>query len=162
MLDEACAHVQARARYAPATEALIRERRDLFRRVQQTAQERPAADAPRVREEPMADADDDPFERLARGGFAALERFGAELEAAFAGRPAPPAERAPEGPRAAPDAEEPRRATPNAPAPDARARLATVEWELQRRFLDEGVVVRGHDVARVVSAASGQRVEWKA
>ena len=44
----------------------------------------------------------------------------------------------------------------------AKARLAAVELELQRRLVEEGLVVRGHDVARVVSAATGLNVQWSA
>ena len=54
---------------------------------------------------------------------------------------------------------------PPAPAPAARdtsvaSRLAQLETELQRRFMEEGIVVRGHDVARVVSVATGRSVQW--
>jgi hypothetical protein len=40
--------------------------------------------------------------------------------------------------------------------------LRKLEWEVRRLLVEAGIVVRGHDVARVVSAASGKRVEWKA
>jgi hypothetical protein len=40
------------------------------------------------------------------------------------------------------------------------ARLATVESELQRRLVEEGLVVRALDVARVVAVATGRTVEW--
>jgi hypothetical protein len=40
--------------------------------------------------------------------------------------------------------------------------LRALEWELRRLLIEAGIVVRGHEVARVVSAATGQRVEWKA
>jgi hypothetical protein len=44
--------------------------------------------------------------------------------------------------------------------PEARSRLAALETELQRRFIDAGLVVRAHDVARVVAVATGQDVQW--
>jgi hypothetical protein len=42
----------------------------------------------------------------------------------------------------------------------AAARLADVETELDRRLVEEGIVVRGHDVARVVAIATGRTVRW--
>ncbi len=155
ILDEACAHAQARARYSPETEALILERRELLR----TGSKRPAD----VREQPSdvpggaAPSPDDQFERFARDGIAALERFGADIEAALAGgqvrqdRSAPARDEA--GSRGP--------AQDRAPQSDSVTRLAAVEWDLVRRFMDEGLIVRGHDVARVVSVATGQRVEWQ-
>ncbi|MBC7791076.1 MAG: ATP-dependent Clp protease ATP-binding subunit [Anaerolineae bacterium] len=154
ILDEACAHAQARARYSVETEALILERRELLRAG--------ARRAPETREqsgEPASDSapsPDDQFERFARDGIAALERFGADIEAAFAGQGRQE--------RSTPLGDE---SVPNRPSHDrARqsdpvVRLASVEWDLQRRFIDEGLIVRGHDVARVVSVATGQRVEWQ-
>jgi hypothetical protein len=38
--------------------------------------------------------------------------------------------------------------------------LAALETELQRRLMEEGIVVRGHDIARVVSVATGRSVQW--
>ncbi|MDB4911360.1 MAG: hypothetical protein JWO39_2183, partial [Gemmatimonadetes bacterium] len=54
---------------------------------------------------------------------------------------------------------------PRAPAPSANgapsgARLASVESELQRRLVEEGLVVRAPDIARVVAVATGRTVEW--
>ncbi|MDQ2931218.1 MAG: hypothetical protein M3Y05_10440, partial [Gemmatimonadota bacterium] len=40
------------------------------------------------------------------------------------------------------------------------ARLASVETELQRRLIEEGLVVRAPDIARVVAVATGRTVEW--
>ncbi|HZO20454.1 MAG TPA: AAA family ATPase [Gemmatimonadaceae bacterium] len=164
-LDEACAHAQANATYSPETERLILERRRLVREVEQERAARfERAEARRkdsearspngvASDEPM----DDPLEKLARDGMAALERFGVELEAAFSGVRVP----------AAP-ADATRTAAPPAPAPAAPAerdasaasRLAQIEAELKRRLIEEGIVVRGHDVARVVSVATGRSVQW--
>jgi hypothetical protein len=33
--------------------------------------------------------------------------------------------------------------------------------ELERQLLDEGIVVRGQDVARVVGLMTGRKVEWE-
>jgi ATP-dependent Clp protease ATP-binding subunit ClpA len=162
-LDEACAHAHAVASYSERTQALIGERRELERR-----KSRPSAESSWRREPPAtrdaggdedgADAIDDPLDRLARSGFAALERFGAELEAAFGipreeePVPAPSAGGAP--PPAAAPSPSPRRAT-------GPSRLVELDIELQRRLLDEGIVVRGHDVARVVGVATGRSVQWE-
>ena len=170
-------HAHAIADYPHAVERLVLERRTLLR--ERDARERDArdrdardrADAERGprREESRAareQADDlpppgsdgqdpDSIDRFARDGLAALERFGAELEAMFA---------------AGPSAAEPvrRPASPAAgeyehEAPRARAepsRLAALDLELARRLAEAGIVVRGHDVARVVALSSGQTVRW--
>jgi ATP-dependent Clp protease ATP-binding subunit ClpA len=136
-LDEACAHLQATAQYSPRAEELITRRRAIARQVRATST-------------PARGSGD--FDRIARDGFAAIERFGAEIEAAFASQP--PA------PRSAP-AQSPAAPAPNAaPASDAAARAA-LDVELERQLLDEGIVVRGHDVARVVGLMTGQKVEWE-
>jgi ATP-dependent Clp protease ATP-binding subunit ClpA len=137
-LDEACAHTQATAVYSPHLESLIARRRAWSRRA--SASERAAADAQ--------------FDRIARDGFAVLERLGAEIEAAFA-RPAP-VEAQGERSAAAPA---PSRTMPS-PEPSAVDRAA-LDVELERQLLDEGIVVRGHDVARVVGLMIGRRVEWE-
>ncbi|MEP7066852.1 MAG: hypothetical protein ABI889_12515, partial [Gemmatimonadota bacterium] len=152
-LDEACAHAQAVATYSPATETLIRERLALLRdgeRVSAPPRERAAAEER---------TPDESLERTVRSGLAALERFGLELEAAFTGAPAPApaaAAPAPEAPHAAP----PRASAPPENGAPRGARLATVESELQRRLVEEGLVVRAPDIARVVAVATGRTVEW--
>jgi len=159
-LDEACAHTQAQARYPNDLEALIVERRHLVRLAERDVVAAPRAAAPRPVEE-NGESVDDPIERMARGGIAALERLGAELEAAFTGQrvpaPAPagpPMDQAPNGqPAPAPER------TPRV-VPAARSRLAALEMELQRRLIDAGLVVRGFDVARVIAVATGQDVQW--
>ena len=161
-LDEACAHTQAQARYPNDLEALIVERRHLVRLAERDLVAAPRPAAPRPVEE-NGELADDPIERMARGGIAALERFGAELEAAFTGQRVPAPTPAPAGP--------PTDQAPNgqpAPAPErtprvvpaARSRLAALETELQRRLIDAGLVVRGFDVARVIAVATGQDVQW--
>jgi len=167
-LDEACAHAHALARYSPELEALILRRRETARGRgrDRTADERDAARAPDDAARhtgpgahaPSAGAEPaEPFERFARDGFAALERFGAEIEAMFAGGaaasgPAGQSRSEPPAPEAAP----PRRAPDRASAP----RLAELDAEIARRLVDEGIVVRGHDIARVVSVATGRSVTW--
>ena len=184
-LDEACAHAHAVARYSPETERLILDRREALRRPAASRSgardwvPREAAAEPRPDTRPAEpgqqadgeggadDAVDDPIDRFAREGFAALERFGAEIEAMFGvnasdpGRSAPgaePATDASHGVRAepAPPASTPR----GAAARSAPARLAELDAELARRLSAEGIVVRGHDIARVVGLAAGRSVAW--
>ena len=155
-LDEACAHAQAVATYSNATESLIRERLALLRNAEKVSA------PPRERVEVEEPTPDETLERMARTGLAALERFGLELEAAFTGAPAP-------APAAAPPAPAPASAAPAAASPPANgptngapngSRLASVERELQRRLVEEGLVVRAPDIARVVAVATGRTVEW--
>ncbi|MEO8334198.1 MAG: AAA family ATPase [bacterium] len=133
-LDEACAHTQATAAYSTHAESLISRRRVWLREAQRKA----AVHASRF------DNDGEPINRMARGGFAALERFGAEIEAAFV-RPVPPPAEA---------------VTPPEPKTTAQDRAA-LDVDLERQLLEDGIVVRGHDVARVVGLMTGRRVEWE-
>ncbi|MEP7086218.1 MAG: AAA family ATPase [Gemmatimonadota bacterium] len=152
-LDEACAHAQATASYSELTESLIRERLALLRDV-----ERVGAPA-RAREMSEELTPDESLERLARTGLAAIERLGLELEKAFGSAPARAAAAAAPMPPA-PPAAPPRPAAPAwDPAPRS-ARLASVERELQKRLVEEGLVVRAPDIARVVAVATGRTVEW--
>lgn len=87
-------------------------------------------------------------------GFDVLERFGAAIEAAFGEadvleRPAPPVTET--------------RPTPAAPTAPAAPPLsgAALDAEVERRLMEQGVVVRGQDIARVVSLMSGVDVVWK-
>ena len=155
-LDEACAHMQAVAQYPPRAEELMKRRVSLLRRESAAKRDAPGEQRDVRQEADLEDADhsdrerQDPSERL--DGFGALERFGAELEALFMGPP-------------------PRRAAPNAtaepqPAPAAPATtpapssLSELEAELNRLLMEHGIVVRGHDIARVVSLMSGKSVAW--
>jgi ATP-dependent Clp protease ATP-binding subunit ClpA len=151
-LDEACAHVQARATLPPDVLAMLTARRDLEAAL--SVEGAPASRQAPAPEPKAAAPGDDPIERIARDGVAALERLGLELEAVFAGAPTRRAESSPRPPSTAPGA-----AAPN--PEEIAGKLRQVEWELRRRLIDAGLIVRGHDVARVVSVASGQRVEWK-
>ena len=133
-IDEACAHLQAVTEYSKQTEALIQQRIDLMKR------------------EAAAEADAEKREREAAGrgdGPSAFERFGAEIEALFSGVPAP-ATGAPERADVEPE-----------PRP-ARPALAPLEADLTRQLMEEGIVIRGHDVARVVGLMAGTDVNWEA
>ncbi|MDQ3996825.1 MAG: AAA family ATPase [Gemmatimonadota bacterium] len=162
-LDEACAHAQAVAIYSGRAEALIAQRRQLLksrgegRAARDDRPEAAAADAPRpganARTERRPDADEtDPLERFAQNSVSALERFGAELEAIFAGGPNAPRTRE----------QSPATTRDQAPSPLARraSSLAYLDSELSRQLMEEGIVVRGHDVARVVGLMVGQRIKW--
>ena len=130
-LDEACAHTQATAAYSTSAEQLISRRRSWIREA-------------RRREPATARPQGEPMNRIARDGIAALERIGAELEAAFV-RAAPP---------------EPVATSPE-PVTSSGAERAELDVALERQLLDDGIVVRGHDVARVVGLMTGRRVEWE-
>lgn len=138
-LDEACAHVHARATYSTATEALIE-------RLRGSRREGTAATG--------VDADAEALRRLARGGVAALDRLGAELDAVFGLAPASPRAEPGVSPHAA------ERAAGSTPDVTAAAASDAVRAELRSRLVEEGVVVRGHDVARVVSLTTGKNVSW--
>ena len=139
-LDEACAHLQATAQYSPRAEALITRRRSAARQARPARASRAAPD----------------LDRIARDGFAVIERFGAEIEAAFAAQT---------GARTAPGAPASGEPAPTPPAPASpvsdAASGAALDVELERQLLDDGIVVRGHDVARVVGLMIGRRVEWE-
>ena len=174
-LDEACAHTHAEARYSAETERLILARRELVRMAkdgprdgkQQKQEPQPGRGASARAGDPDAyDPEDDPLERAARNGFSALERFGAEIEALFTGEVVDA-----EG-RERGDRVEPKQGAGSGGAPAGGAQkaaqaaadrirtLAELDAELQRRLMEEGAVVRAHDVARVVAVATGRRVKW--
>lgn len=139
-LDEACAHTQATAVLSPAAEELIARRRAWDRQ-----RAKAATDAARPAQAQQID-------RMARDGMAVLERLGAELEAAFVRPPLG-------GPSPAPSPSTSGAGVGTAPA--SRAEQAALDVEIERQLQDEGIVVRGHDVARVVGLMTGRRVEWE-
>jgi ATP-dependent Clp protease ATP-binding subunit ClpA len=141
-LDEACAHTQATAAYSTRLEQLIAQRRAWGRR---------SGNAPAG----ARGTGDPQFDRIAREGFSVLERLGAQIEAAFA-QPQPIESFADARPPAAPPPP-----AASAPAEPTGAERAALDIELERQLLDEGIVVRGHDVARVVGLMIGRRVEWE-
>ncbi|MEO7083410.1 MAG: AAA family ATPase [Gemmatimonadaceae bacterium] len=136
-LDEACAHLQAVTVYSARTEELIKQRIDLIK-----AEAKAEREAEEKEKEPK------------RGeGFNAFERFGAEIEALFVGAPAPVAN----GGGAQAPAARPAPTPPPAPI----VTLAPLEANLARQLMEEGIVIRGHDVARVVGLMAGTVVEWE-
>ena len=163
-LDEACAHTHAVAAYSDRAQELIRRRRVLAsgrpeRKGQERQQQQPRSEPV---EEPLDrdDVEDDPIERMARDGFAALAQFGAEIEAIFV----PPngakeAASAPANGTTAPPAPDPGRSAPKTTGYETMS-LASLDAELHRVLAEEGIVVRGHDVARVVKLATAKDVTW--
>ena len=141
-LDEACAHTQAVSTYPPRAETLVKDR---VRRM------RDASDAHRASVNGDRKAGEQGQWR--KDGMNALERFGAEIESMFTGEPTVPVSQQqapPPKPPAAPPV-----------APEPVVSFGELETELARVLADEGIVVRGHDVARVVGLMSGVQVAWQ-
>jgi ATP-dependent Clp protease ATP-binding subunit ClpA len=134
-IDEACAHMQAVIQYTERTEALIQRRMSLLKELARVERE----------EEKRKPAD-----RTSRESPSAFERFGAELEALFVGAPAGAGQTNGTETQPAPPPERPR-----------PSMLAPLEADLARQLMEEGVVIRGHDIARVVGLMSGVDVEWR-
>jgi len=170
VLDEACAHAQAVTRYSPRAEAMILRRRELLRGARQAAKPRNGAGAEDVPREaaptaPVGDHGDaslgsgDGFEDIARDGLEALQRFGAELESIFTASPMTTSDKAARSSQPSHDATRQATRPTSAPAPSG-AGLAVLEIELRSALIEDGVVVRGLDVARVVALATGHTVRW--
>jgi ATP-dependent Clp protease ATP-binding subunit ClpC len=136
-LDEACAHTQAVSKYPPRAETLMKDRVKRLREATAAHHRKVSDGANHVRRE-QADGSE---------GLSALERFGAELESMFSG-----------GPATAPPQPPPR---PEPVIVEPVATFGELETELSRVLADEGIVVRGHDVARVVGLMSGRQVAWE-
>jgi ATP-dependent Clp protease ATP-binding subunit ClpA len=176
-LDEACAHLQAKVAHSTRAELLLKERRALL--AERVAAEDERAERARQRriemrregkveegvvdvdaEEPGEESGSDKLNRYAREGMAAIERFGQEIESFFADdpRPQPVPKPRPRPARPAP------RPAPNAaadgPLPPPAPRLAEIEAELASLLAADGAVVRGVDVARIVSRTVGTTVKW--
>ena len=148
-LDEACAHLQAVAAYPPRAASLIKDR---MRRLREGA--RPKARSSGRNGASVSGEDDTEtteWRQMAREGMNALERFGAELETMLTQVPAGAPARA--AAQTAP--------APAAPPPPPEPTLGELETELARVLADEGIVVRGHDVARVVGLTTGKPITWE-
>ncbi|MEK7402953.1 MAG: AAA family ATPase [Gemmatimonadota bacterium] len=154
-LDEACAHLQAVAKYPPHAAALIKDRmrrlRTSARPTSRSANGNGTSAASGSHDSDSGDSDSPEWRQMARDGMSALERFGAELEAMLTKVPAgAPAQAAPQS---AP--------VPAAPPAPPEPTLGELETELARVLADEGIVVRGHDVARVVGLTTGKALAWE-
>ncbi|HEX4684734.1 MAG TPA: AAA family ATPase [Gemmatimonadaceae bacterium] len=143
-IDEACAHLQAVTEYSPHTEEMIRRRVELLKHLARDDREREKEDEERRRDTERRDRES--------GGDRepnAFERFGAELEALFVGAPAPVG-----GVNEGAQVE-------TAARPVRTASLAPLESDLARQLMEEGIVIRGHDIARVVGLMAGVAVAWE-
>jgi ATP-dependent Clp protease ATP-binding subunit ClpA len=129
-LDEACAHLQAIVKYSPRTEQLIERRIAALKEMARTDREDERRET----------------EGATRPPTNAFERFGAELEALFVGAPVAT------GPGA--------RDANGVARPSVVPPLAPIEAELAHQLMEEGIVIRGHDVARVVGLMAGVDVKW--
>jgi ATP-dependent Clp protease ATP-binding subunit ClpA len=156
VLDEACAHAQATARLPAELEQIVKERRrvDAAIRRRLSRGERAGAED--------ADSGADPLDVFQKEIWPALERIGQEIDRIFAGEQGNTEAARGAGARAAnADA---------APAPASRQthphpetlveRRERLDRELRRGLEQLGLVVRGADIARAVSVASGKRIEW--
>jgi hypothetical protein len=89
----------------------------------------------------------------------ALEQFGAELEAILIGPPPTKPAAAPNGESKGPTSSR----SPRRPAgPNRRQKHSASLSELADILMQEGIVVRGIDVARVVAVSTGREVTWAA
>jgi len=135
----------------------MRRRASLLRR--ESARKETPNDRRNVRRETVEHDDQDgverPEERSGEDGLGALERFGAELEALFMGPP--PKRAAPNVTASAEPAPAPPTPPPTTPASTS---LSEIEGELNRLLMEQGIVVRGHDIARVVGLMSGKSIAW--
>lgn len=129
-IDEACAHLQAVVKYTPGTERLIEQRITALKELAKT--------------EKMEDRRETESAARQQNAF---ERFGAEIEALFVGTPVVAT-----GTEA--------KASTGASRPSVVPSLAPIEAELARHLMEEGIVIRGHDVARVVGLMAGVEVKW--
>ncbi len=145
-LDEACAHLQAVAKYPPYAASLIKDRMRRLRGAGAKTTSRNGNGA----SSGAGEAEGSPeWRQMARDGMSALERFGSELENMLTKVPAGAPQQAQPKPPPAP------------PAPPPEPTLGELETELARVLADEGIVVRGHDIARVVGLTAGKPVAWE-
>jgi ATP-dependent Clp protease ATP-binding subunit ClpA len=138
-IDEACAHLQAVTAYSQRTETLIKERVEFLKESARVEREREAEDKRKASEQ----------RQEAKQGGGTFERIGAELEALFVGVPQPVS--ASRDATTVAERESPARATS----------LAPLELELSQQLMEEGIVIRGHDIARVVGLMAGVEVLWE-
>jgi ATP-dependent Clp protease ATP-binding subunit ClpA len=150
-IDEACAHLQATVEYTPETEELIKKRVELLKEAARSDREREKEREKEREREREEKKKTDQRTSEAKEGPNAFERFGAELEALFVGTPEPVEAVATEAPKPA----------TNGKAPAKVVTLAPLESDLAQRLMMEGVVIRGHDIARVVGLMAGTEVVWE-
>ncbi len=134
VLDEACAHAQATARVSPELDRLIRERRKVDAKLRQGFTERPANTEPAPDLAAVFDQVVADFREMLGGG--------SRGKAGEGGAPPPTSSDLPRRP------------------PTLEERRAELDALLRAELESQGIVVTGHDVARVVGVAAGQRIAW--
>jgi ATP-dependent Clp protease ATP-binding subunit ClpA len=149
-LDEACAHLHATTAYSPRAESMILALRPQRNGARPSGRDAGSEGERSTDDIPLgADEHEDAIDRFARDPLGALGRFGAGLEAILSGGPesGPPARTG--SAAIVPERVDMASVAPSPPPPDLRDVLR-----------DDGVIVRGVDVARVVAVATGQTVRW--
>src|SRR5947207_1091861 len=147
VLDEACAHAQAAARVSPELDRLIRERRKVEAMIRRgLTHESPAAE---------------PAEDLVAEIFPMLERIGAEIEKMLGGEGRA---KAVEGGGGKSVDVQPSPTSSNLPKPPPTLsdRREELDRLLRQELENQGIVVGGQEVARVVGIAVGKGSEWQA
>src|SRR2546430_2181857 len=146
VLDEACAHAQATAAVAPELDRLIRQRRKVDAMIRRGL----------THETPHSE----PAEDLVAEIFPMLERIGAEIGKMLGGEGRG---RTVEGGGGGSGPQPPPSATVlHHPPPTLADRRAELDQLLRRQLENQGIVVKGQDVARVVGTAIGKGIEWQA
>jgi ATP-dependent Clp protease ATP-binding subunit ClpC len=145
VLDEACAHAQATAKVSAELDRLIRERRKvdaMIRRglTHETSQQEPAEDL-------MAEI------------FPMLERIGKEIDKMLGGERRGTTGK--DGEATVAVSPSPSSPVPPRPSPSLADRRAELDRLLRQELENQGIVVRGQDIARVVGAAVGKGIEWQ-
>ena len=134
VLDEACAHAQATARVSPELDRLIRERRKVDAKLRQGLKETPTNTEPAPDLAAVFDQVVADFREMLGGG--------SRGKAGEGGVPPPTSSDLPPRP------------------PTLEERRSELDALLRAELESQGIVVTGHDVARVVGVAAGQRIAW--
>ena len=147
VLDEACAHAQATARVSPELDRLIRERRKVDAMIRRgLTHERPPQE---------------PAEDLMADIFPMLERIGAEIEKMLGGGGQGRSEEV-RGGRSVDVQPSPTSSNLPKPPPTLSDRREELDRLLRQELENQGIVVGGQAVARVVGVAVGKGIEWQA
>src|SRR5436190_1798990 len=132
VLDEACAHAQATARVSPELDRLVRERRKVDAKLRQGLTETPTTSEPAPDLAAVFDQVVADFREMLGGG--------SRGKAGEGGAPPPTSSDLPPRP------------------PTLEERRSELDALLRAELESQGIVVTGHDVARVVGVAAGQRI----
>src|SRR5437762_5213392 len=148
VLDEACAHAQAAARVSPELDRLIRERRKVDAMIRRglTHEQQP-------RQEPAED--------LVAEIFPMLERIGSEIEKMLGGGGQGRSGEV-RGGRSVDVQPSPTSSNLPKPPPTLSDRREELDRLLRQELENQGIVVGGQAVARVVGVAVGKGIEWQA